>query len=131
MIHVWLRVAAIVLLVVVIGILMTFPGWHEEIDDSGSARDIKPFPSRSVTSTASLLSILASFLALLSMLWQHVASVTFVTDVENMTYRLVQGHVGVVGLALGWLAVGIMLLGSTGLLVMIFSLNLLDALTDD
>lgn len=131
MIHVWLRVAAIVLLVVVIGILMTFPGWHEEVGDSGSVMDVNPFPSRSLSSTAALLSILASFLALLSMLWQHVASVTFVTDVENMTYRLVQGHVGAVGLALGWLAVGGMLLGSTGLLAMILSLSLLDALTDD
>ncbi|KAL9020721.1 MAG: hypothetical protein Q9185_002037 [Variospora sp. 1 TL-2023] len=95
-----LIVAAIVLLVVVIGILMTFPGWHEDSDDGGSAMDVKPFPSSSLSSTAALLSILASFLALLSMLWQHVASVTFVTDVENMTYRLVQGHVGAVGLAL-------------------------------
>lgn len=109
---------------------MTFPGWHEEIDDDGSERDVKPFPSRHWSYTATILSTLASILALLSMLWQHVASVTFVTNVENMTYLLAKGQVGAVGLSLGWLAVGAMVLGSTGLLVMILSIRMLDRLTD-
>ncbi|KAI4193100.1 MAG: hypothetical protein LQ348_002971 [Seirophora lacunosa] len=126
-----LILAAVALLVVAIGILMTFPGWHEEIDDDGSERDVKPFPSRQLSYAATLLSIFASTLALLSMLWQHVASVTFVTNVENMTYLLAKGQVGAVGLSLGWLAVGAMVLGSTGLLVMILSIRLLDRLTDD
>lgn len=115
----------------VIFIIMTFPGWHEEIDDSGSERDVKPFPSRRLTAVAALLSTFGSILALLSMLWQHVASVTFVTNVENMTYWLVKGHVGAVGLVLGWLAVGAMILGSVGLVVTDLSITLLDRLTDD
>lgn len=126
-----LILAAIALLVIVIAILMTFPGWHEDTDDAGSEVDVKPFPSRTLSTIATLLSTFASALALLSMLWQHVASVTFVTNAENMTYRLVKGRVGVVGLALGWLAVFTMIAGSIGLVVMILSVRLLDRLTDE
>lgn len=116
---------------VVICILATFPGWQEEIDDDGSIVDVKPFPHRGLLAVAALLSVLASILALLSMLWQHTASVTFVTNVENMNYRLVKGHVGAVGLALGWLAVGAMLLGSAGLVVIISAIRVLDKSTSE
>ena len=47
----------------------------------------------------------ASALALLSMVWQHVASVAFITAVQNITYGGVRGNVGVAGLVLGWFAV--------------------------
>lgn len=125
------RLAAVALLVLAIGLLMTFPGWHEDVNDYGSEIEVKPFPSRDLSQLATALSILASAIALLSMLWQHVASISWVTAVDNSTYGVVEGHVGVVGLVLGWIAVAAMMLGSTGILVMILSIRLLDKLTDD
>lgn len=110
---------------------MSFPGWHQEVDENGFDIDVKPFPPKYKSGIAALLSIFASYLALLSMLWQHVASITFVTNVESMTYQIVKGHVGALGLMLGWLAAGAMILGSAGIVAMIVAINLLDKLTDE
>ena len=110
---------------------MTFPGWHEETDDRGSERDVKPFPSRPVLSTAVLLSIFASTLAIVSMLWQHVASVTFVTSAEDTAYGTIKGEVGMVGLVLGWIGAAVMAIGTCGLVVLYLSVSVLDRLIDD
>lgn len=126
-----LRLAAVALLVIVICLLTTFPGWHEEVDENGSAMDVKTFPSRTVTLLATVLSTFASALVLLSVFWQHVASVAFVTTVQNMTYGTVKGHVGAESLVLGWIAVATMMLASCCLGVMRLSISLLDRLVDD
>ena len=118
-------------MVVVLCILLTFPNWHEEIDDKGSERDVKPFPNREATKLAIALLITASWLAVLSMLWEHVASVAAVTTIENMAYGTVKGKIGAAGLILGWLAVAMIMIGTFGLVVMAASIHNLDILTDD
>ena len=110
---------------------MTFPGWHEEVDEDGSKRDVKPWPSHAVLTAAVTLSIFASVLALVSMLWQHIASVTFVTSMEDATYGTVKGEVGLVGLVLGWIAMAVMAIGASGLFVEHLFFSLLERLVDD
>ena len=116
---------------VTICLLATFPGWHEETDENGSERDVKPFPSRPVSKVALAASTLASLLALVSMMWQHTASVAAATVAQDMAYGAVKTHVGAVSMALGWLGLAFLMLSTIGLLVMILSIQLLDRLTDE
>ena len=112
-------------------LLFTFPGWHEEHDDNGSDREVKPFPSRPVSQIALATSTLASLLALVSMIWQHTASVAAATTAQDLGYGTVRSEVGATSLALGWVGFALMVLPAIGLLVMILSIRLLDQLTDD
>lgn len=112
--------------------LATFPGWHEERDErTGSDIDIKPFPSRSVSYAVAFALLMASLLLLVSSLWQHVAAATLVTTVSSMSQGKLVGHVGAAAAALIWLSVGVIVTTFIGLLVMILSIHLLDALTDE
>ena len=72
-------------------------------------------PSMSLVVSATAVCSFASALALLSMVWQHVASIAFITAVQNMTYGGVRGNVGVAGLVLGWFAVATTICISAGL----------------
>lgn len=65
------------------------------------------------------------------MVWQHVASIAFITAMQNMAYGGIRGNVGVVGLALGWIAVATMMFVSVGTGVMYQSIKVLDRLVDD
>lgn len=113
------------------GILATFPGWHEETDENGSERDVKPFPSRPLSRIALAALTLASLLALVSMMWQHTASVAAATTAQDMAYGEVKTHVGAIAMALGWIGLAFLAIPAIGLLVMILSITLLDRLTDD
>ena len=64
-------IAAVALAFIVICLLLNFPVCHEELDEDGSNREVKPFPSRPVSLIALAASTLASILALLSMTWQQ------------------------------------------------------------
>lgn len=70
----------------------------------------------------------ASAFAVVSILWQHIASVAFTTSMQNLTYGGIQGRLSVVGLALGWTAVASIMLVSAGLVVMYQSIAMLDRL---
>lgn len=116
---------------VTLGLLATFPGWHEEMDASGSEHDVKPFPSRPVSQVALAASALASLLALVSMMWQHTTSVAAATTAQDTAYGAVKTHVGAIAMALGWLGLAFLIIPAIGLLVMIMSISLLDRLTDE
>ena len=62
---------AVALAFIVICLLLSFRGWHEELDEDGSIREVKPFPSQPVSLIALAASTLASILALISMTWQQ------------------------------------------------------------
>ena len=124
-------IAAVALAFIVICLLLTFPGWHEEHDDNGSEREVKPFPSRPISLIALAASTLASMLALVSMMWQHTASVAAATTAQDLGYGTVKSGVGATVLALGWVGVALMALSAIGLLVMILSIRILDQLTDE
>lgn len=65
------------------------------------------------------------------MVWQHVASVAFITAVQNMAYGGIRGNVGVAGLVLGWIAVAAMLCISVGIVTVYQSLGVIRQLIVD
>lgn len=73
----------------------------------------------------------ASLLALVSMMWQHTASVAAATTGQDMAYGAVKSQVGAASMTLGWIGLALLIIPGMGLLVMIQSISLLDRLTDD
>jgi len=117
----------------VLGILLlsTFPGWHQEIDDDGSEREVKPFPSRAVSQVA-LFFFFASFVIItLTAIWQHAVAGSIVTSLEYSTYGAMKPHIGVVGIVFGWLACLFSFIVVLGLLIMILSINVLRDRTEE
>ncbi|KAJ5772425.1 Ca2+ regulator and membrane fusion protein Fig1-domain-containing protein [Penicillium odoratum] len=111
-------------------LLSTFPGWHQEVDDSGSEVEVKPFPSRAVSQAALGIISLSFGFAFISVLWQHINSSSTASMAETLTYGAVSGHVGTAGMILGWFAVALIGGVSLGLLIMILSISIIDRLTD-
>lgn len=126
-----LRIVAIVLAFVCFLLLATFPGWHEERDDDGSDREVKPFPSRPVSQIALALIFVASVFVLVSVLWQHTASVGASTIAQDLGNGSVKSGVGTAAMILGWFGFALLIIVTIGLLVMILSIRILDQLTDE
>ncbi|KAG7009017.1 CDP-diacylglycerol--serine O-phosphatidyltransferase [Physcia stellaris] len=127
----YLIIVAIVLAFITFLLLATFPGWHEETDERGSERDVKPFPSRPVSQVALALIFIASVFVLVSVLWQHTASVAASTIAQDLGNGSVKSGVGTTAMILGWFGFALLIIVTIGLLVMILSISLLDRLTDD
>ena len=125
------RIVAIVFAFLTFLLLATFPGWHEEIDATGSDREVKPFPSRPVSQVALALIFIASVFTLVSVLWQHTASVAASTVAQDLGNGSVKSGVGTTAMILGWFGFGLLVVVTIGLLVMILSISLLDRLTDE
>ncbi|TKA70671.1 hypothetical protein B0A49_02573 [Cryomyces minteri] len=128
----YLLIVAIILAFVTFLLLATFPGWHEEHDArTGSDIDIKPFPSRPVSQVALALIFIASIFVLVSVLWQHTASVAAATIAQDLGNGSVKSGVGTTAMVLGWFGFALFIVVTIGLLVMILSIHLLDKLTDE
>ena len=125
------RIVAVILAFFCFILLATFPGWHEEMDSTGSEREVKPFPSRPVSQAALALIFVASVFVLVSVLWQHTASVAASTIAQDMGNGSVKSGVGSSAMVLGWFGFGLMVVTTIGLLVMILSIKLIRQLTDD
>ncbi|KAJ6059214.1 uncharacterized protein N7446_008797, partial [Penicillium canescens] len=97
-------------------LLSTFPGWHEEVDENGSEREVKPFPSELVLSICFLAMGAGFGFGLISVLWQHINSSSTATMAETLTYGAVSGHVGGAAMALGWISTGLSAVVFIGLL---------------
>ena len=111
-------------------ILATFPGWHEEYNDQDSIRDVKPFPSRPVSQAALALIFISAVFTLVSVLWQHTASVAASTIAQDLGNGSVKSGVGTSAIVLGWFGFALLIVVTIGLLVMILSIRLLDELVD-
>ncbi|KAK2768254.1 hypothetical protein FQN54_000106 [Arachnomyces sp. PD_36] len=125
-----LIIISAVLTLVEFGLLASFPGWHEEADEDGSIREVKPFPAKSVTHLCIGFSALISLFLIVAILWQHVAAVAQSSTVQAIFDGSVKTQVGTAAMAFGWVAVGLNFLNTVSLWVMIASLNVLTALTD-
>ena len=125
------RIVAIILAFICFLLLATFPGWHEETDSHDSVHDVKPFPSRPVSQVALALIFVASVFVLVSVLWQHTASVGASTIAQDLGNGSVVSGVGTAAMILGWFGFALFIIVTIGLLVMILSISLLDKLTDD
>ncbi|KAF3387323.1 hypothetical protein F1880_001416 [Penicillium rolfsii] len=107
-------------------LLSTFPGWHNEVDETGSEREVKPFPSQHVVVACLFVSGIGFGFSLISILWQHINSSSTASMAETLTYGTVTGHVGGVAMALGWAAVGLIAFVGFGLFVMKLSIDILE-----
>ncbi|KAL8822933.1 MAG: hypothetical protein Q9191_006344 [Dirinaria sp. TL-2023a] len=127
----YLIIVAIILAFITFLLLATFPGWHQETDERGSERDVKPFPSRAVSQVALALIFISSVFVLVSVLWQHTASVGASTIAQDLGNGSLKSGVGATAMILGWFGFALLIIVTIGLLVMILSISLLDRLTDD
>ncbi|KAK8022766.1 hypothetical protein PG993_013533 [Apiospora rasikravindrae] len=126
----YLIIIAIIFAFVCFLLLATFPGWHEEEDSEGSEREIKPFPSRPVSQIALAIIFIASIFVLVSVLWQHTASVAASVIAQDFGNGSVLSGVGTSAMVLGWFSFTLLIIVTIGLLVMILSIRVLTQLAD-
>ncbi|KAI9640935.1 hypothetical protein NHQ30_010776 [Ciborinia camelliae] len=76
--------------------------WHEEEDNDGETREVRPFPSLRVSQLGLLVSAIASLLMFVSALWQHIASAVGASMVRSLSYKTIKAVVGPAAMVLGW-----------------------------
>lgn len=101
------------------------------MDDRGSEREVKPFPSLPVLHVAMVSEVAAGSLALISIVWQHVAAVAYIAAIDVLEVGRVQSHVGTASTAFGWVGTFVIFGVVILLVVMYQSIALLDRLTDE
>ncbi|ORY61003.1 Ca2+ regulator and membrane fusion protein Fig1-domain-containing protein [Pseudomassariella vexata] len=126
----YLIIIAIIFAFICFLLLATFPGWHEEEDSEGSEREIKPFPSRPVSQVALAIIFIASIFVLVSVLWQHTASVAASIIAQDFGNGSVLSGVGTSAMVMGWFSFALLIIVTIGLLVMILSIRVLTQLAD-
>ncbi|KAK6067145.1 hypothetical protein SCUP234_11737 [Seiridium cupressi] len=125
----YLIIIAIIFAFICFLLLATFPGWHEE-DDEGSEREVKPFPSRPVSQIALAIIFIASIFVLVSVLWQHTASVAASIIAQDFGNGSVLSGVGTSAMVMGWFSFTLLIIVTIGLLVMILSIRVLSQMVD-
>ncbi|KAL0637794.1 hypothetical protein Q9L58_003184 [Maublancomyces gigas] len=123
----YLLIIAIILAAVTLLLLATFPGYEEEYEGGPERRRL---PSRAVSQIALAVIFVAAIFVLVSVLWQHTASVAAATIAENLGNGSVSTGVGVTAMVLGWFGFALLIIVTIGLLVMILSMHLVEKLTD-
>ncbi|KAM0427275.1 hypothetical protein ACHAPT_007708 [Fusarium lateritium] len=124
----YLIIIAIIFAFVCLLLLATFPGWHEEVDSEGSDREVKPFPSRPVSQIALALIFIAAIFVLVSVLWQHTASVAASVIAQDFGNGAVKSGVGTSAMVLGWFSFALLIVVTIGLLIMILSISVLSSM---
>lgn len=124
----YLLIIAIIFAFVCFLLLATFPGWHDEEDSEGSEHEIKPFPSRPVSQIALAIIFIASIFVLVSVLWQHTASVAASIIAQDFGNGSVRSGVGTSAIVMGWFSFALLIIVTIGLLVMILSISVLTQL---
>jgi len=122
---------SIPLLLFIILILASFPGWHDEEDEDGIERAVKPFPSKILRNIALGLALIASLLTFMSVLWQHIASSTASVMSGSLSYGAVDGHIGTTAIVLGWAGVFLSIFIFIALLLMILNIRFLSETFED
>ncbi|GAB1317517.1 Membrane fusion mating protein FIG1 [Madurella fahalii] len=126
----YLLIIAIIFAFICLLLLATFPGWHEEEDSEGSEREVKPFPSRPVSQVALAIIFIASIFVLVSVLWQHTASVAASIIAQDLANGSVLSGVGTSAMVMGWFSFTLLIIVTIGLLVMILSMRVLERIMD-
>ncbi|CVK86760.1 uncharacterized protein FFB20_14965 [Fusarium fujikuroi] len=124
----YLIIIAIIFAFVCLLLLATFPGWHEETDSEGSDREVKPFPSRPVSQIALALIFVSAIFVLVSVLWQHTASVAASVIAQDFGNGAVKSGVGTSAMVLGWFSFALLIVVTIGLLIMILSISVLSSM---
>lgn len=124
-------IIAIIFAFICVLLLATFPVWHEETDSEGSEREVKPFPSRPVSQVAFAIIFIAAVFVLVSVLWQHTASVAASIIAEDFGNGSVRSGVGTSAMVMGWFSFTLLIVTTIGLLVMILSISVLTKMAGD
>ncbi|KAI1094079.1 Ca2+ regulator and membrane fusion protein Fig1-domain-containing protein [Rostrohypoxylon terebratum] len=111
-------------------ILFSYPGWHSEEDSNGSIQEVKPFPRRSLSFSAFMISIASSLCLYIAIAWQHIAVATAASSVQGLRYGIVEVSNGRTSAVLSWLSVFVSLLCTLGMSITIVSTEVLSAMTD-
>ncbi|KAL1303220.1 hypothetical protein AAFC00_006637 [Neodothiora populina] len=126
----YLIIVAIIMAFVTFILLATFPGWHEIPNEDGSDYDLKPFPSRFVAQLSLAFIFFASVFVLVSVLWQHTASVAAAQVAQDLGNGSVRSGVGTSAMVLGWFGFALLILVTIGFLLMIVSIHVLDRMIE-
>lgn len=110
-------------------LLLSFPGWHVE-DTGDEEAEVKPIPSRPVSQVALALIFVASVFILVSVLWQHTASVAASSIAQDLGNGSVKSGVGSSAMVLGWFGFAFFVMVTIGLLFMVLSLRLYKQMTE-
>jgi hypothetical protein len=124
----YLIIIAIIFAFVCLLLLATFPGWHDEVGSDDGDREVKPFPSRAVSQVAVSIIFIASVFVLVSVLWQHTASVAASVIAQDFGNGVVKSGVGTSAMVLGWFSFTLLIIVTIGLLVMIISIKVLKSI---
>lgn len=126
----YLIIIAIIFAFICLLLLATFPGWHEEDDSEGSEREVKPFPSRFVSQISLAIIFVSAIFVLVSVLWQHTASVAASVITSDFGNGSVRSGIGTSAMVMGWFSFALLIVVTIGLLVMILSIKVLNQLAD-
>ena len=77
------------------------------------------------------LIFIASVFVLVSVLWQHTASVAASVVAQDFGNGSVKSGVGTAAMILGWFGFALLVIVTIGLLVMLLSMSVLDKLTGE
>jgi hypothetical protein len=86
---------------------------------------VKPLPSRAVSQVALAITFVSSIFILVSVLWQHTASVAASIIAQDLGNGSVLSGVGTTAMVLGWFGFALLITVTIGLLVMILSMNVI------
>lgn len=129
------RITANVLAFACICGLATFPGWHEEIDENGSEREVKPFPSRPITRLINIGFVVSSLLMFISTIWQQTAAVAATSAITWTSNGTLKSHTGVLAMVFAWLAASFLTVCAFGIRILTTSLEIvvreLEVVTDE
>jgi hypothetical protein len=126
------RILSVVLTSVTMAVMATFPGWHVETNqETGSMVDVKPFPSPKVLGICVACMFLSTLFSLTAATWQHVAATSSASVVEYAFDKGWDTEVGSVAAGLVWAFFFMNAIVMLVLIILIYSIALLDRLTDD
>lgn len=111
-------------------LLLTFPGWHVEANENDEEAEVKPIPSRPVSQVTLALIFVSSVFILVSVLWQHTASVAASSIAQDLGNGRVKSGVGSSAMVLGWFGFAFFVIVTIGSLFMVLSIRLVTQLVE-
>ncbi len=106
-------------------LLATFPSWYVEQNENGSDRNVHPFPSRAVSQAGLAIVFISAIFVLVSVLWQHTASVAASIIAKDLGNGSIKSGVGSSAMIMGWFGFSLLIIVTIGLLIMILSIQVL------
>lgn len=121
----------IVLNILAVVVLAAFPNWRTKSEDDGHKVREKEFPSERLVKADLALVVIASTLALISTMWQHIATVAAATSISTALGGAISHHVGSTSMGLGWAAVGGTLISTLAVLIFFTSIRIFNKLSPE